>query len=298
MSEPAPPVTAVCSVRALVAAAAARLAAAGVDSPRFDAEELAASVLGVPRGALYLNGDLSAEHAGRYDELVGERARRVPLQHLLGVAGFRYLELAVGPGVFVPRPETELLAGWGIELASMVEHPIVVDLCTGSGAIALAVTNEVPTAEVYGVELDENAFAWASHNAAARVSMGDTPIRLIKGDATDDAVLSELDGRVDLVLTNPPYVPDGATVPPEVADHDPPVALWGGPDGLAVVRRLVRRAAALLRPGGWLGIEHADLQGDSVPVLLRRHGGFAQIEDHRDLAGRPRFSTGQRAVRG
>jgi release factor glutamine methyltransferase len=278
----------------VLSGAVRRLADAGVASPRFDAEELAAFVLGTSRGRLLLADGFDGTQAARFDELIAERARRVPLQHLTGVAGFRRLDLAVGPGVFVPRPETELLAGWAIERAGSLAEPVVVDLCSGSGAIALAVADECPAARVYGVEREPLAMAWARRNAAARAAAGDRPVTLIEGDATGPHVLAELNGLVDVVATNPPYVPDGHTVSPEVADHDPGAALWGGPDGLDVVRLLLVRAAALLRPGGWLGIEHADVQGESLPALVRRSLDFEDVSDHRDLAGRPRYTTARR----
>jgi release factor glutamine methyltransferase len=281
------------TLRAQLAAAEARLADAGVASPRFDAEELAAHVLGTSRGAL-VAASFTPDQEKRFDELVDERVRRVPLQHLTGVAGFRYLELAVGPGVFVPRPETELLAGWGLDVLAGVPSPLVVDLCTGSGAIALAVAHERPDATVYAVEREAHAMAWARRNAQTRAAAGDPPVALVHGDATSPDVLAELDGAVDLVLTNPPYVPDGSVVTPEVADHDPGAALWGGPDGLVVVRQLVARAAALLKPGGWIGIEHADVQGEAVPRVLAGTGDWTDIADHRDLADRPRFTTARR----
>lgn len=277
-----------------VSGAVRRLTEAGVASPRFDAEELAAFVLGVPRSRLLLAVGFDHADAARYDGLVTERARRVPLQHLTGLAGFRHLELAVGPGVFVPRPETELLAGWAIERARGFDAPVVVDLCSGSGAIALAVANECPDATVFGVEREDLALAWARRNAESRRAAGDRSVTLVHGDATAPDVLAELDGTVDVVVTNPPYVPDGSTVSPEVADHDPAAALWGGPDGLDVVRRLLVRAAALLRPGGVLGIEHADVQGESLPALVRRQPGFEDVLDHRDLADRPRYTTAHR----
>jgi release factor glutamine methyltransferase len=272
------------------------LGEAGVDSARTDAELLAAHVLGTSRGGLALTTDLTADQEARYLELVAQRASRVPLQHLTGTAGFRYLELEVGPGVFVPRPETELLVGWGLETlaATGLDQPVVVDLCSGSGAIALAVAQECPDATVYAVELSVHAVAWARRNLAARSQAGDRPITLLQADATDPAVLAELDATADLVLTNPPYVPDGAVVAREAAEHDPPEALWGGPDGLDVVRALVRRAAKLLRPGGWIGIEHADLQGAEVPALLAATRQWGQITDHRDLAGRDRFTTARK----
>jgi len=287
-------VTSRAALSAALTAAAQRLAEAGVASPRFDAEELAAHVLGVSRSALLTASGLTDDQAKRFEELVDERARRVPLQHLTGVAGFRYLELAVGPGVFVPRPETELLAGWGLDAIAGLSSPLIVDLCTGSGAIALAVAHERPDAIVHAVEREEHALAWARRNADVRAAAGDTPVVLVAGDATSDDVLAELDGMVDLVLTNPPYVPDGSVVAPEVAEHDPGAALWGGPDGLVVVRRLIARAARLLRPGGWIGVEHADLQGKALPRVLAATGDWDDIVDHVDLAGRPRFTTARR----
>jgi release factor glutamine methyltransferase len=287
----------VIALRAALAEAVRRLTEAEVASPAFDADELAAHVLGVPRGRLFTAPGLTADQASLFGELVEERARRVPLQHLTGVAGFRYLELAVGPGVFVPRPETELLAGWGIDVLAGIAAPVVVDLCSGSGAIALSIAHECPAATVYGVEREEHAMAWARRNATTRANAGDPPVTLVQADATHPGVLAELDGTVDLVLTNPPYVPDGSEVAPEAAEHDPAAALWGGPDGLAVVRLLVTRAGALLRPGGRIGIEHADVQGAAVPRVLALAGGWEDIADHRDLAGRDRYATARRSSR-
>jgi release factor glutamine methyltransferase len=283
-----PAVTDAADLRAVLAVATDRLADAGVGSPRHDAEALAAHVLGVPRSTLVLR-EMNAEHRRRYEALVAERASRVPLQHLTGVAGFRHLDLSVGPGVFVPRPETELLAGWALE--QLTGEPTVVDLCTGSGAIALSIGNEYPQATVYAVEREAHAHAWARRNADSRAAAGDTPITLVEADATHPQTLAELDGTVDVVVTNPPYVPDGATVAREVAEHDPAAALWGGPDGLDVIRKLVRRASALLKPGGQIGIEHADAQGATVPRVLAEIGGWSQITDHKDLNGRDRFTT-------
>jgi len=260
-----------------------------------DAELLLAAVLTVPRARLLTLDEVPADAAARFAALVAERASRVPLQHLTGRAAFRLLELAVGPGVFVPRPETELIAGWVLDRIAGTDRPRVVDLGTGSGAIALSVAHEHPGARVVAVEADVEAIEWTRHNAAARASAGDRPVDVLAGDMTDPALLRDLDGSVDLVVSNPPYVPDGARVPREVADHDPPLALWGGPDGLDVVRGLLRTAARLLRPGGWLGIEHADAQGGSLPALVRAAGGWTEVADHPDLAGRPRYTTARRA---
>jgi release factor glutamine methyltransferase len=281
-------------VRQLLADAARRLAEAGVESPRVDAELLLGHVLGRSRGALLTLAEVADDDADRFAGLVAQRADRVPLQHLTGRAPFRYLELAVGPGVFVPRPETEQLAGWAVERLAGTSAPVVVDLGSGSGALALSIAHERPGARVTAVERDPGAIEWTRHNAAARSAAGDTPVTVLQGDMTDPALLRDLDDAVDLVVSNPPYVPDGATVPREVADHDPPLALWGGPDGLDVVRGLLGTAARLLRPGGWLGIEHADQQGSALPALVRAHGGFTDVEDHADLAGRPRFTTARR----
>lgn len=263
--------------------AAERLAAAGVASPRHDAEELAAHVLGVSRARLLLVDDLGPA-AGRYAELVEQRAARVPLQHLTGVAHFRHLALAVGPGVFVPRPETELLAGWAISVARPGD--VVVDLCTGSAAVALAVAQEAPGVTVHAVELDPHALAWAERNVAG------SGVTLHAGDVADPALLAALAGTVAVVTANPPYIPVGATVEREVAEHDPPAALWGGADGLDVVRAVERTAARLLRPGGRVGVEHADAQGESVPAVFRH---WTEVADHRDLTGRPRFTTAVRS---
>jgi release factor glutamine methyltransferase len=282
---------------ASIAAAAAVLGGAGVASPRHDAEALAAHLLGIPRSGLVLAGPLTGEQQARYAELIDLRAARVPLQHLTGVAGFRRLELAVGPGVFVPRPETEVLAGWAVAALtarSAAADPLVVDLCAGSGAVALALAQEVRGARVHAVEREPHALAWARRNVAARAAAGDPPVTLHAADVADPSLLADLTGAVDLVTANPPYIPAGATVEPEVAQHDPPAALWGGPDGLAVVRAVEAAAARLLRPGGLVGVEHADVQGESVPALFVRTGRWADVTDHPDLAGRPRYTTARR----
>lgn len=276
-------------LRAAIAEAGRRLAAAGVPSPRHDAEQLAAHVLGVSRVGLLQHDEIDAE---AYQRLVARRARREPLQHILGWAAFRHVELAVGPGVFVPRPETEVVAGFAIdrarEVASTGRRPLVVDLCTGSGAIALSVASEVPEAVVHAVELAPAALVWAGRNLAG------SSVVLHEGDAV--VALPELDGTVDVVVSNPPYIPDDGLVrDPEVLEHDPAEALWGGgPDGLDLMRGVAAAAGRLLRGGGWLVVEHADVQGESVPALVAAGGGWADVVDHHDLAGRDRFCTARR----
>ncbi|MBB5824602.1 peptide chain release factor N(5)-glutamine methyltransferase [Micromonospora carbonacea] len=311
-----------------VARAARVLAAAGIDAPRAEAELLAAHVLGVPRGRLALADGLAPDQLDRYDALVARRATREPLQHLTGTAAFRHLELAVGPGVFVPRPETELLAGWGVDQARLrsggggssgpggsavpggsaasgaapagapatAGSPLVVDLCSGSGAIALAVAQETPAARVVAVERSPAALAWLRRNAADRAAAGDRPVEVVAADVTDPGLLGGLEGRVDVLLCNPPYVPRAVEVPPEVAAHDPDEAVFGGADGLDVIRPVLARAALLLRPGGVLGVEHDDTHGAAVPALLAADGRYEVVEEHRDLAGRPRFTTARRRL--
>lgn len=275
--------------RRLLADGSRRLAAAGVASPDHDAAELLAHVLGTTRGRLALVDTVTDEQETSYTGLVGRRAAREPLQHLTGAAAFRYVELAVGPGVFVPRPETELLAGWAVEQALHLDHPVVVDLCSGSGAIALSVAHEVPGAIVHAVELDPGAHAWAERNLIG------TAVTLHLGDLAD--ALPELDGTVDVVVCNPPYIPLDAweSVAPEVRDHDPAAALWSGDDGLDAIRDLERTAARLLRPGGVVGSEHADAQGESAPAVFASAGRWADVRDHADLAGRDRYLTARLA---
>src|SRR5438067_89753 len=225
----------------LLRVAERRLAEAGVPSPRHDAQALLDHVLGAPN-ARHLARSVQPAAAQAYLRQVERRAGREPLQHILGTAAFRRLSLAVGPGVFVPRPETELLVEWGLAVLAGQPAAVVVDLCAGSGAVGLSVAAEHPGAAVYAVECAPAALEWLHRNAAPYRSVTAVP-----GDATDPAVLAALDGTADLVLANPPYVPAGTAVPPEVARFDPPEALWGGPDGLAVLRGVVARAAALLR---------------------------------------------------
>jgi release factor glutamine methyltransferase len=269
---------------------------AGVASPRADAELLAAHVLDTERTRLPLIPLVDPPVVERLRRLVERRATRVPLQHLTGWSAMGAITVSVGPGVFVPRPETELLLGWGLSTLEGVDAPMVVDLCTGSGALALAVANARPDAIVYAVDNDPAALAWARRNANLRVAAGDTPIGLHAGDVTAPSTLAELDGSVHLVLCNPPYVPDGVQLPPEVLDHDPAAAVFAGPDGLAVIRPVIATAARLLRPGGALAIEHDDTHGDAVPALLRARAVLTDVEDHPDLNDRPRFATARRTL--
>lgn len=320
----------------LLAAAAERLTDCGVPSPMVDAELLLSYVTGRDRGLLRMAGtSVSAEQAARFDELIGHRAARIPVQHLTGRAPFRHLELRVGPGVFIPRPETELVVDHVLRFVANDPGraggpgPVVVDLCTGSGALAISIATELPGSRVVAVEVSPSAVGWARANVAehsAQLARAGSVVDLFVADATSvaapGAALGSMSGCVDVVVSNPPYVPDAALPrEPEVRDHDPGRALYGGPDGLDVVRPLAEQAAVLLRPGGLLLIEHADVQGEDagpagVPGVLRGHvearpaagaaspaAGFVPagapvwrgVTDHLDLAGKPRVTSAIRA---
>ena len=279
-----------------IAVATARLAGAGVESPRTDAELIAAHVHGVTRGALLTVPDAAFEP--RFWDEIARREAREPLQHITGRAFFRYLDLDVGPGVFVPRPETEVMTGWAIDrLREMdVAEPVVADLGTGSAAIALAISQEVPRARVHAVEADPLARQWAERNiarcaAAAPHTAGRVTLR--SGDFR--TALGDLDGLADLVISNPPYIPAGAWVPPEVGEYDPATALWGGPDGLDAIRAIEAVASRLLRPRGLVAVEHGAPQGSAVYWIFPEERGWRETRNHKDLAGRDRFVTAMRS---
>jgi release factor glutamine methyltransferase len=246
------------------------------------------------------------DDAERLADLVAERAARVPLQHLTGRAGFRGIELAVGPGVFVPRPETETVAGLAIEAARTLDpgrsaapgEPLVVDLCSGSAAIALSVAVEVPSARVVALELEPHALAWAQRNVTD-VAPGRVELRAGDVAGADRGVLADLAGRVDVVVANPPYIPPGARpLDPEVADHDPEAALYGGgADGLAVPRAVVAVAAALLRPGGVFVMEHGDAQGAACRAMACAPV-WTDVRTAVDLTGRDRALVAHRGRSG
>ena len=279
-----------------IAIATARLAEAGVESPRTDAELIAARLHGVSRSELHLVPDAGFDP--RFWDDIARREAREPLQHITGLAYFRYLELAVGPGVFVPRQETEVMTGWAIDrLAEMdVAEPLVADLGTGSGAIALSIAQEVPRARVHAVEADPLARQWAERNiASCAVASPHTAGRVSLHAGDFAAALAELDGLVDLVVSNPPYIPVGAWVPPEVGEYDPATALWGGgADGLDAVRTVEATARRLLRPGGLLAVEHGAQQGPAVYWVFAAERGWQETRNHVDLAGRDRFVTAAR----
>lgn len=281
--------------------AAARLSAiealtlAGVESPDVDTELLLGHVLGMSRGqvqarvvtgATLTNAESTAMVAS-----VRRRSAREPVQHITGVAPFRSIELAVGPGVFVPRPETELVTQFAIDALRSVAtaSPIGVDLGTGSGAIALALATEVPHARIWACEDSEAAFVWSRTNFGALG--GDTAH--LKFVSLADA-FPHLDGTVDVVISNPPYIPaDAIPRDPEVRLFDPEHALYGGTDGLDVVREVSRTGLRLLHGGGTLVLEHGERQAAAIAALLRKDG-WTSIGSHRDLLGRDRATTAVR----
>lgn len=276
-------------LRAAVAKATTLLRAAEIDSPEVNALQLAEYVAGA-RPVLTVT-ELPDDFETRYFRLVGERAAHVPLQLLVGTAAFRYLQVAVEPGVFIPRPETELVAGAAIAEALERSTPVVVDLCTGTGVIALAVATEVPASRVIAVDLSPAAADLARRNAAAIGA--DIDVRT--GDVADPQLLTELDGTLDVLVANPPYLPPGEIAQLEVREHDPELALFGGgPDGLAVPAQVISAAARLLRSGGLLLMEHDETQGAAARDLVEKTGAFELAMTHQDLTGRDRYLTARR----
>ena len=271
----------------LIARGKSLFEAAGIESGLADSELIIAHVLGISRGELQAMAIMgqSAQVEDQVLALFERRAAREPLQHLTGEAYFRSLVLEVGKGVFVPRPETELLAGLGIEQANQLDSPIVVDLCAGSGAVGIAIATEVPEASVYGVELSPEAFAYAKRNYAKYAPEA----TVINGDAR--TAFGELVGKVNVLVTNPPYIPaEMVPIYPEVALHDPALALYSGADGLDLIRELSKRGLELLTSGGMIAIEHADMQSAQVVELLLADG-WRDVVDHQDFNGRDRAVT-------
>jgi release factor glutamine methyltransferase len=313
------------TVRDVLFDAEHRLSAVGVPSPSVDAAEIVAFVLGTTRNRLFLQDAVTDEQKVRVEQLLARRLSRVPLQHLLGTAGFRHIELQVGPGVFIPRPETELATEAGIRDLALqpLGERIAVDLCAGSGAVAISLGVEVEGSRVHAVELSDDAIAWTQRNIDAheeRLVARGSRVELVHHDATTVAdpgqPLARLAGSVAVVVANPPYIPD-QMIPrdPEVRDHEPKLALYGGEDGLDVIRGVLRTAAILLRPGGLLVVEHADVQGLAAgsagvpgaasgmvvdaalaPLVHLPVGArvFTGVADRIDLNGLPRFTLARK----
>ena len=254
-------------LRRAIDCAAAQLAEAGIDSARHDAEQLAAHLAGTERGRLSLVESLDEDFFSRYHDVVAARSRRVPLQHLIGTEAFGPVVLHVGPGVFIPRPETEAMLAWATA-QRLAMRPVIVDVCTGSGALALALARHLPDARILGIDDSDAALDYARRNAEG------SSVELVRADASAPGLLAELDGRVDLVVSNPPYVPDGAVVEPEVAQYDPPHAVFGGPDGMTVIAAVVGLAGRWLRPGGLFAVEHDDTTSSAHSRINREHRPF------------------------
>lgn len=275
-------------LRRAIESATAVLAEAGIHSARWDAEQLAAHLAGADRGKLTLLDPPDEQFLGRYRAVVTERARRVPLQHLTGTVDFGPVTLRVGPGVFIPRPETESLLEWATTQILRRHQPLVVDVCTGSGALAVALSRHWPSARVLGIDDSVAALAYARKNATG------SRVELLRADITVPGVLAELDGSVDLLVANPPYVPDGAELQPEVAQHDPQHAVFGGPDGMTLITAVVRLAGRWLRPGGRFAVEHDDSTSQLTAQTISDNGLFDDVVARTDLGGRPRFVTARR----
>ena len=330
MSEGTPDVTigGRASVRDLLVDAERRLTRVGVGSPGVDAAEIVAFAMGTTRGRLFLQDEVTADQRVRIEQLLTRRLSRVPLQHLLGTAGFRRIEVQVGPGVFIPRPETELVTEAAIR--ALAEQPtgerLAVDLCSGTGAIAISLGIEVPGSRVQAVELSDDAIGWTRRNVAehdAAITAAGSRVEVVHADAGLVAgpgePLARLAGQVAVVVSNPPYIPaDMVPKDPEVRDHEPKLALYGGgDDGLAVIRAVLRSAAILLRPGGLVVIEHADVQGTAagergVPGVAERmladadlallanvpagRHVWTDITDRPDLNRLPRFTLARKVA--
>ena len=273
-----------------LALASEKLSTAGVPSPQADATWLLCHILDTDRSDLLtritFDQDLSSEQLEAFLVALARREKREPLQHITGKAAFRSLELSVGPGVFIPRPETEQVVQYAIDYLRQLPMPgVAIDLGTGSGAIAIAMAIEVPQTKVYAVELSQSAFDYATKNIEANLAA----VELRLGAMQE--VVSDLVGGVDVVISNPPYIPDSAIpIDPEVRNFDPELALYGGEDGLDVIRDISGIAAALLRAGGLLVLEHAETQSDAIRELLL-NDGWLSVSAFQDATMRYRTIT-------
>ena len=314
------------SIRDVLFDAERRLTAAGVPSPSVDAGQIVAFALGIPRNRLILQDAVDSDQRVQIERLMTQRLSRVPLQHLLGSTGFRRIEVAVGPGVFIPRPETELVTEAAIrELQNQsIGSRVAVDLCSGSGAIAISLGMEVDNSRIHAVEFSPEAIDWTRRNVKTyedALAANGSRVEVILDNAATvadrDQPLARLIGQVAVVVSNPPYIPD-AMIPREieVRDHEPKIALYGGEDGLDIVRSVLKTAAILLSPGGLLVIEHADVQGtdaglrgvpgvakamtadyevSAITGLALGTAVWTEVSDRIDLNGLPRFTIARRA---
>jgi len=282
-------------IKQILRSAKERLLAAGINE--IDAEHLFAYVVGLSRmdlhnpvkleAALQSLGDFGVIE-DTFAKLISRRANHEPLQYLTGISYFRHLEIEVGPGVLVPRPESELLVDAVLthisNLSDREGEISVIDLGSGSGALALAIATEAPKSRVIAVEKSPEAIYWLKKNVAA-ISEN---VRVVESD-----VKQALPGvKCDIVIANPPYIPNSQTLPRDVAEHEPSVALYGGVTGMEVPSLFIEAASRLLKSGGVLAIEHTELQGDEIAALLAKD--FIEISLHRDLTDRPRWTSAVR----
>lgn len=288
------------SIRSLLVDLEMRFQNSQIESARTDAELIVAHVLGVSRSGLSLLQEITPQMQREIERLCQLRQQRIPLQHLTGEQGFRKLVLKVGAGVFIPRPETELLVESTIRELKDLPSSKILDLCSGSGAIAISLASELSNADVTAVEVSDQAFDFLQTNVSnyqSQINAKNSNLEVLNKDVTE---ITFDKASFDAVVANPPYIPE-AMVPkdPEVALHDPKIALYSGSDGLDLIRIIIDIAADLLKPGGWVAIEHSDLQGDAnvgVPGLLKMSEKFESIEDRRDLNGLPRYCVAKRKI--
>ncbi len=284
------------TLRQLIDAAAQVLDQAGVPSPHADAVALAEHLLPVDRLVLAMAPELPESFTGHFAQLVERRRQRVPQQHLTGVAHFRFLQMHAAPGVFIPRPETEVVAQEAIdpakELVAQGGSPVVVDLCCGAGPIAVSVAHEVPGARVYAMDINPDAVQLTARNAKKHGAH----VQVSVGDVSDPELFDHLDGAVDVLVANPPYIPpDAVPNEPEVAVYDPDVALYGGgTDGLDLPKAVVVAAGRLLKPGGVFVMEHAEVQDAAVRDVVSATDLFTEIRSTKDLTGRWRMVVARR----
>ncbi len=284
------------AVRAALQDAEQRLSRAGIANAATETRWLLAGALDSDSSAVLTRTELTDQQRRSFEALVDRRCTREPLQHVLGRAAFRYLDLHVGRGVFVPRPETELLVELVLHHIKALEHPVVVDLCSGSGAIGLAIAAEAPASRVTLLERSTAALHWLHRNVAEQPTSVRARIDVVQADVATTSsriALGQLIGSTDAVVVNPPYVPERTQIGLEV-DHDPPEAVFGGADGFDLFPAISDLALALLRPGGQLALEHDETHPDALAGYLSAHG-WLTVQAVADLTGRPRFTTARRA---
>jgi release factor glutamine methyltransferase len=269
-------------IKQLLLEAETILTSAKIENPKLDAQLLLSELLQISRTELLLNSEITLEQATIFNEQIQQRCNHRPIQYITGVAYFRYLTLRVGEGVLIPRPETEELVSGVIEKINAADRPItLIDLGSGSGAIALAVAYEIPDVKVIAVEKSDDALLWLRKNK----DLIAPHVEVISADVKDFVVAK----KVDFVTANPPYLPDAEMLPKDVEDFEPAAALRGGADGMEIPRQFILCAARVLKNGGYFAIEHGEQQGESIKIALNYF--FTEVVLHYDLTGRPRWTS-------